>query len=68
MTRSLRHRRARRGVVPWVWLQVPVISPYADRLAAAAAYGHLCQPLIALPDGQYVRAYWGTEMKSQAGS
>ncbi len=34
MSRSLRHRR--RHVSPYVWLPVPVISPYDDRLRAAA--------------------------------
>lgn len=34
MTRSVRRRLARRGVVPR--LQIPVISPYTDRLFLAA--------------------------------
>lgn len=36
MTRSLRHRLARRRRSPYVWGCLPVISPYADRLRAAA--------------------------------
>jgi hypothetical protein len=36
VTRSLRHRLARRHLSTYVWLSVPVISPYADRLRAAA--------------------------------
>lgn len=27
----------------WVWWQVPVVSPYADRLRQAAVGGHVCQ-------------------------
>jgi hypothetical protein len=36
LSRSLRHRLARRHVSPYVWLPVPVISPYDDKLRAAA--------------------------------
>ena len=36
VTRSLRHRLARRRLSPYVWGCVPVISPYLDRLRAAA--------------------------------
>lgn len=36
MTRSLRHRLARRRPSPYVWGYLPVISPYVDRLRAAA--------------------------------
>jgi hypothetical protein len=39
VTRSLRHRLARRRRSPYVWGCVPVISPYLDRLRAAA-----CEP------------------------
>lgn len=36
VARSLRHRMARRRVSRYVWGCVPVLSPYADRLRAAA--------------------------------
>ncbi|MET7867964.1 hypothetical protein [Micromonospora taraxaci] len=36
LTRSARHRLARRRLSPYVWGCVPVISPYLDRLRAAA--------------------------------
>jgi hypothetical protein len=36
LNRSLRHRLARRHVSPYVWLPVPMISPYDDKLRAAA--------------------------------
>ena len=44
--RSLRHRAARRRLSPYVWGVVPVISPYADRLMAAANDGHVCRPFL----------------------
>lgn len=43
MTQSLRHRLWRRRAVPWIWWQVPVVSPYSDRLRDAAFDGHYCQ-------------------------
>ncbi|MFC3988755.1 hypothetical protein [Actinoplanes siamensis] len=49
MTRSLRHRLARRCRSPYVWLAVPVISPYTERLRAAAFPGD-CVYLV-LPGG-----------------
>jgi hypothetical protein len=49
VTRSLRHRLARRGRSPYVWLPIPVISPYADRLQQAAFPGG-CVYLV-LPSG-----------------
>jgi hypothetical protein len=44
--RGRRNRRAdlrRRPTSRYVWGAVPVISPYAERLAAAAYDGHVCQ-------------------------
>lgn len=57
MTRSAAHRATRRpgGRVPWVWLHIPVISPYTDRLAAAA-HGPPCRPVTAVIDGHQVHA------------
>lgn len=50
MTRSLRHRLARRGRSPYVWLALPVISPYTDRLQRAAFPGGCFY--IVLPGGE----------------
>lgn len=50
--RSVRHRAARRRRVPWVWWQVPTISPYVDRLRARALPDR-CSDLLV--DGTPVR-------------
>lgn len=46
MRRSLLHRHARHGTSPYVWLAIPVISPYTDRLKAAALDGMVCRYLV----------------------
>lgn len=44
MTRSLRHRLSRRGVSSYVWLPIPVIHPFSERLKRAAVGDHECRP------------------------
>lgn len=57
MTRSRAHRRSRHpgGRVPWLWIHIPIISPYSDRLRAAAL-GPPCRPFLAIIDGRPVPA------------
>jgi hypothetical protein len=54
VSRSVRHRLARRGVSPYVRGVVPIVSPYADRLRAAALGDHVCQPFLVrlTPEGR----------------
>lgn len=44
IARSVRRRVVRRRGVPWVWLHIPVISPYADRLRDRA-FPERCEPV-----------------------
>jgi hypothetical protein len=54
VSRSVRHRLARRGRAPHVWVHIPVVSPYADRLMRAALGDHVCQPFLVrlTPEGR----------------
>jgi hypothetical protein len=50
MTRTLRRRLHRRGVSPYVWLPIPVVHPYTERLRRAAVGDHVCgYQMFALP-------------------
>lgn len=49
MSRSLRYRLWRRGQSPYIWVAIPAISPYADRLREAAFPGGCFY--IVLPTG-----------------
>lgn len=56
LSASVRHRMTRRGVVPWVWLQLPTLSPYVDRLKQAAIGDHVCgHQLFILPTERNIR-------------
>lgn len=56
LSASVRHRMTRRGVVPRVWLQLPTLSPYVDRLKQAAIGDHVCgHQLFIVPTERNIR-------------